>query len=78
MTDIVMPYAGEGVTHGTVVSWNCRPGDPVLRGEVLVEVMTDKISMEVECLHDGTLVEIIHGADEEVRVGTVIGRIEVQ
>ncbi|MCP5370838.1 MAG: hypothetical protein H6907_03825 [Hyphomicrobiales bacterium] len=74
--DITMPDVGEGVTEATVVAWLKQVGDPVAAGEVIVEIMTDKASMEVEAPAGGVLGEIIHGADEEVRIGTVIGRIE--
>jgi len=45
-------------------------------GAVIVEIMTDKVSMEIEAEEAGTLREIIVAADEEVRIGTVLGRYE--
>lgn len=76
MIDITIPDVGEGVTEATIVQWNYKVGDIVDRGAVLVEVMTDKVNMEVETESGGCLAEILHRADEELPVGTVIGRID--
>ena len=76
MIDILLPELGEGVTEATIVQWNYKPGDPVKSGDVLLEIMTDKVNIEVQSEHDGALAEILHEADDEVRVGTVIGRLQ--
>jgi len=73
--DITMPEIGEGVTEATVVAWLKNVGEPIEAGEVIVEIMTDKASLEIESPAAGVLGEILHGADEEVRIGTVLGRI---
>ena len=74
--DITIPDVGEGVTEATIVQWNAAPGDRVAAGQIILEIMTDKASMDVECTADGVLTEILHGADEEVPVGAVVGRME--
>lgn len=76
MKDIVLPDIGEGVTEATLVSWLVEPGHSFETGAVIVEIMTDKVSMEIEAEEAGTLREIIVPADEEVRIGTVLGRYE--
>jgi 2-oxoglutarate dehydrogenase E2 component (dihydrolipoamide succinyltransferase) len=76
MIDILLPEVAEGVTEATIVQWNFRPGEKVRAGEVLLEIMTDKVNIEVESAHDGELTEILHTADEEVRVGAVIGKFQ--
>ncbi len=76
MPDIVMPELGEGVTEATIVQWLVEPGDAVARGDVLVEIMTDKVAMEIEADQDGILSEILAQADAEIRIGTVIGRLD--
>ena len=75
MIDITIPDVGEGVTEATIVQWNYKVGDRVGDGDVIVEIMTDKVSMEVEAQAAGRLAEILHGADEELPVGTVFGRL---
>nr|MBA3812128.1 dihydrolipoamide succinyltransferase [Caulobacteraceae bacterium] len=47
MTDIMTPALGESVTEATVARWAKKPGDAVVRDEVLVELETDKVSLEV-------------------------------
>ena len=51
-------------------------GDEVKRGEAIVEVETDKSSVEMEALQSGTLAEIVSEPGDEVAVGAVIGYIE--
>lgn len=76
LVDIRIPEIGEGVTEATVVQWLRSPGEAVKKGEVVVEIMTDKVSMEIDSPANGVLSEVLHGADDEVKIGTVIGRIE--
>jgi 2-oxoglutarate dehydrogenase E2 component (dihydrolipoamide succinyltransferase) len=58
MTDIMTPALGESVTEATVARWAKRAGDTVKRDEVLVELETDKVSLEVSAPEDGVLSEI--------------------
>lgn len=74
MTDIVLPDVGEGVTEATLVAWLKSPGDSFVAGEVIVEIMTDKVAMDIEAEEAGELTEILVEADQEVRIGTVLGR----
>ena len=76
LIDIRIPEIGEGVTEATIVQWLKAPGDRIASGDVVVEIMTDKVNVEVESPDAGVLAEILHSADAEVKVGTVIGRIK--
>lgn len=58
-TVVVMPKLGLTMVEGTVVGWRKSPGDPVAKGDILVEVMTDKISMEVEAQAEGFLRKVL-------------------
>jgi 2-oxoglutarate dehydrogenase E2 component (dihydrolipoamide succinyltransferase) len=74
-TDIVVPTLGESVTTATVSRWLKQPGDAVKADEPLVELETDKVSVEVNAPASGTL-SAIHAADgAEVEVGSVLGAI---
>jgi len=55
MTDIMTPALGESVTEATVARWTKKAGDSVRRDEVLVELETDKVSLEVVAPEDGVL-----------------------
>lgn len=76
MIEFKLPEIGEGVTEATIVQWNVKTGDRFTKGEVLVEIMTDKVNVEVEAEMTGTLDAILAKADEEVRVGAVIAHIK--
>lgn len=73
--DVSMPDFGNDAKEGTIVTWHKRPGDAVGEGELLVEVMTDKVNVEVESPASGTLAEILVQADDVAPVGAVIARI---
>jgi pyruvate dehydrogenase E2 component (dihydrolipoamide acetyltransferase) len=75
--DFVMPSLGADMERGRVGQWRLAPGAPIKRGQVIVDVDTDKGLIDVECFHDGTLREILVVEGTEVPVGAVIARIEV-
>ncbi len=73
--DVVVPALGESISEATVLNWRKNPGDPVARNEILVELETDKVTVEVEAPEDGVLLEISAGDGDDVEVGAVIARI---
>ncbi len=74
--DIVVPTLGESVTEATVAKWFKSAGDSVAVDEPLLELETDKVSVEVNAQAAGVLSEIVADAGAEVEVGAVLGRIE--
>ncbi len=74
-TDIVVPVLGESVTEATVAKWMKAVGDPVAMDEPVVELETDKITLEVPARSAGTLSEIKVDAGATVEVGAVLGTI---
>lgn len=74
--DVRMPDFGGDTREATIVAWHKQPGDEVAAGELLVEVMTDKVNVEVEAPAAGVVAAILHAADEVVAAGEVIARIE--
>ncbi len=74
-TDIVVPTLGESVSEATVAQWLKQPGDAVAVDEPLVELETDKVTLEVNATSAGVLSEILVDAGGEVGVGAVLGRI---
>lgn len=73
MADILTPALGESVTEATIGKWTKKAGDPVKKDEVLVELETDKVSLEVVSPADGTLAEIRAADGETVTPGAVLG-----
>jgi len=74
-TPIVVPALGESVTEATVAKWMKQVGDPVKVDEALLELETDKVTLEVFATANGTLGEIASPAGSVVAVGTVVGQI---
>jgi 2-oxoglutarate dehydrogenase E2 component (dihydrolipoamide succinyltransferase) len=74
-TDIVVPTLGESVSEATVAQWLKKPGEAVGADEPLVELETDKVTLEVNAAQAGVLSEVLVQAGENVEVGAVLGRI---
>jgi 2-oxoglutarate dehydrogenase E2 component (dihydrolipoamide succinyltransferase) len=75
MTDIMTPTLGESVTEATVARWAKKPGDAVAKDEVLVELETDKVNLEVAASEDGVLADIAAEEGATVEPGQVLGHI---
>ncbi|QRX63152.1 dihydrolipoyl dehydrogenase [Dysgonomonadaceae bacterium zrk40] len=73
--EIIMPKAGIDMTEGQIVKWLKSEGDPVKEGEIILEIMTDKTSMELEAEATGILLKIVRQDGETVPVTEVIGYI---
>ncbi|BAM86431.1 dihydrolipoamide succinyltransferase [Bradyrhizobium oligotrophicum S58] len=75
MTEIRVPTLGESVTEATIGRWFKKAGDAVAVDEPLVELETDKVTIEVPAPSAGTLGEIIAKDGETVAVGALLGQI---
>ncbi|WP_366654282.1 2-oxoglutarate dehydrogenase complex dihydrolipoyllysine-residue succinyltransferase [Fodinicurvata sp. EGI_FJ10296] len=74
-TDIVVPALGESVTEATIAKWLKKPGDKVDRDEAVVELETDKVTLEVNASEAGVLEDIVVSEGETVEVGAKLGSI---
>jgi pyruvate dehydrogenase E2 component (dihydrolipoamide acetyltransferase) len=70
--DVIMPALGMAQETGKVLRWLKQDGEPVTKGEPLLEVETDKVTVEIEAPADGTLAGVRAADGTEVPVGTVI------
>src|SRR5260370_23936424 len=75
MTEIRVPTLGESVTEATIGKWFKHPGDAVAVDEPLVELETDKVTIEVPSPAAGVLAEIAAKDGETVAVGALLGQI---
>jgi 2-oxoglutarate dehydrogenase E2 component (dihydrolipoamide succinyltransferase) len=73
MSDILAPTLGESVSEATVARWTKKPGEAVKKDEVLVELETDKVSLEVSAPSDGVLGEIAAAEGDTVVAGQKLG-----
>lgn len=74
-TEIKAPTFPESVQDGTIVTWHKAPGEAVSRDELLVEVETDKVVLEVVAPADGTLTEIVKAEGDVVESNEILGVI---
>lgn len=73
--DITIPALGESITEATILRWLKTAGEAVERDEVIVEIETDKATMELVAPESGVLSEIFKGEGEKVEIGETIGRM---
>ena len=76
--DVKVPVLAESVAEATLMNWHKQPGDAVSRGDSLIDIETDKVTLEVAALNDGVLVEILKGDGELVESNEVIARIDTE
>ena len=74
-TEVRMPQLGLTMEEGTIGKWIKQVGDTIKKGDVIVEITTDKLSTEIESEVDGTLLTIIAHEGEDIKVQGVIAII---
>ena len=74
-TDIIMPQLGESIAEGTVIRWLIPAGQYVEKDQALLEVESDKVSLEVPSPASGPLTEVLIQEGETVPVGTLLARL---
>ena len=73
--DVLAPSVGESITEVSILSWTKQSGETVKVGEIILEIESDKATVEVIAESDGVL-EIIKDAGETVNIGEVVGKID--
>ena len=74
--NVLMPQLGETVTEGTVANWHKKVGDKVVADEIILDIETDKVSMEIPAPGNGFITQILVPAGTTVAVGTVLAVVE--
>lgn len=75
-TVVPMPHMGVSIDEGTVIAWHKAVGDTVAEGDVICEIATDKVDMEVEAPSGGTITAIFAEADAVVPVGEALCELD--
>lgn len=75
MNEITVPAMGESITEGTIFKWHVNEGDSVNIGDVLLELETDKVNLEISAEASGVVQKILRQEGENVTIGEVIGQI---
>ncbi len=74
--DVVIPQMGESVLEGTILEWKVKVGDKVELNQPLVELMTDKINIEIPAEISGTITELLAKEGDVVSVGAIVALID--
>ena len=75
-TDVFMPKFGMTMQEGEVVKWVKKEGDVVNKGDVIAEIMSEKITNNLEAQVSGTIETIIIKEGESAKIGSVIAKIK--
>src|SRR5690606_26003153 len=78
MIDVVVPQLSESVAEATLLNWKKKPGEAVAIDEILIEIETDKVVLEVPAPSAGVLAEIVKGDGATVTAGEVIAPIDTE
>ncbi len=73
--EIKVPPMGESISEATVAGWRKKPGDAVNTGDVLVELETDKVTMEVPAPASGVMATIVKNTGEIVKLGDLLATL---
>ncbi|MCE2992449.1 MAG: 2-oxoglutarate dehydrogenase complex dihydrolipoyllysine-residue succinyltransferase [Candidatus Jidaibacter sp.] len=73
--NVVVPPLGESVSEATIAKWHKKPGDAVKIDELLVELETDKVTLEVNSPANGKVEEVLVSEGSSVSVGAILGKI---
>ncbi|MAO51601.1 MAG: dihydrolipoyllysine-residue succinyltransferase [Pusillimonas sp.] len=76
ITEVLVPQLSESVSEATLLEWKKKPGEAVEADEILIEVETDKVVLEVPAPAAGVLSEIVKGDGSTVGSGEVLARID--
>ena len=76
--NVLMPQLGETVSEGTIAAWHKKEGDTVEKGDMLLDVETDKVATEITAPQSGVISSIAVPEGETVDVGTVLAVIAVE
>ncbi|THF83971.1 2-oxoglutarate dehydrogenase complex dihydrolipoyllysine-residue succinyltransferase [Deinococcus sp. KSM4-11] len=75
MADIKVPVFSESVSEGTLLAWHKHPGEAVKRGDLLAEIETDKVVLEIQAQQDGVLQSVVKNEGDTVLSEEVLGTL---
>ena len=74
--EIIVPELAESTVEATVASWLKKDGEAVSKGDVIIELDTDKVSLEIVSPSNGTIKEVKKSVGDVVKVGEILGTID--
>ena len=76
MKNIILPRLGETMEEGTIIKWLIAENDNFIRGQIIVEIESDKTTIELPALQDGILKKIIKNNGDIAKIGETIAIFE--
>ena len=76
IVDVTVPVLAESVPDATLLEWNKQVGEAVIAGDILIELETDKVVLEVPAPEDGVLSEIVRQSGETVLSEEILAKID--
>ncbi len=76
LVEVRIPVLAESIAEATLMDWHKQPGDTVIFGDSLIDVETDKVTLEVVAPEDGILVNILRNSGEDVESNELIAQID--
>jgi 2-oxoglutarate dehydrogenase E2 component (dihydrolipoamide succinyltransferase) len=76
VTEVKVPNLAESITEGTISNWLVKEGDYVKQGDILLELETDKVNMEISAEQAGVVKKIVKQTGDNVEVGEVIAHLD--
>ena len=76
LVEVRVPVLAESVAEATLMDWRKQPGDPVKFGDTLIDMETDKVTLEIVAPEDGVLLEILKDGGEDVTSNELIAQID--
>tara|TARA_B100000902_G_scaffold395266_1_gene453489 strand:- start:579 stop:851 length:273 start_codon:yes stop_codon:yes gene_type:complete len=76
--NIILPAMSDQMTEAELLNWKINVGDEVKKGDVIAEIATDKVDMDLDSPFDGKIIKLIVEEGSMVNVGEVLAEIEVE
>lgn len=78
IVEVKVPVLAESVAEATLMDWHKNVGDTVTRGDSLIDIETDKVTLEIAAPNDGVLTEILKQTGDQVLSDEIIAKIETE
>ena len=76
--NIILPAMSDQMTEAELLTWKVNVGDEVKKGDVIAEIATDKVDMDLDSPFDGKIVKLVAEEGSMLNVGEILAEIEVE
>ena len=76
--NIILPAMSDQMTEAELLTWKVNVGDEVKKGDVIAEIATDKVDMDLDSPFDGKIIKLVAEEGSMLNVGEILAEIEVE